>query len=82
MKLLGRKAILDGIEARQSLNCSEHAWPERPVAVPGCVSSGLKRDLLVPTEDKVEHEGHNRRRGMITGCAAACNRCLFILAQR
>ena len=46
MKLLGSKAIPDGIETRQSLicfECSVHAWPERSVTIPGCISTALER---------------------------------------
>ena len=48
MKLLCSKAIPDGIEARQSLNCFEcsvHAWmlARASVTIPGCVSTALKR---------------------------------------
>jgi hypothetical protein len=66
MKLLGSKAIPDGIEARQSLNCLEcsvHAWmlARASVTIPGCVSTALKRICSRLAVDKVEHEGSNIR---------------------
>ena len=54
-----------------------HAWPERrPVSLPGCFD-GAEMQIC---SNKGTHEGLAGRSFVesVTGCAAACRRCLFM----